>query len=101
MTQLEYEGAYYQGARIMLLRLLDMYNISRKGRNGKDEQVYVNAELKTILSTKDNTRKFLSGMGGGYYNWQRDRKGRLKNCEFMFVASQKDEVELKRLQHAE
>lgn len=98
MTNLEMEGFYLSGARAMLLRLLDCYNIRYKERGDKDDKVYLKAELQEILSSKDATRKFLAGFNGGYYDHCRDKKGKLVSARFMFVSSKREEEKLKELQ---
>lgn len=93
------ESHYLQGARMMLLKLLDTYNITPKVKSGKDDKIYIKAELNAILENKDNTRKFLEGHSGGYYDHKRDKKGNLVSCKFMFTANENDNLKLKELQN--
>lgn len=98
MEKLHFESAYLQGARMMLLRLLDVYNLTPKIKGDKNDKIYTNAEINAILESKDNTQKFLEGHSGGYYDWERDKKGNLVSCKFMFIANSKEDNKLKELQ---
>lgn len=87
IKNLHEESTFINGARQMLLTLLDNYKIVAKEKHDKDDAVYAKAEIEMILDSKDNTRKFLyEGFLGGvsYYGHQRDKKGRLVSCEATF-----------------
>ena len=78
-----------QGAREMLLAIIDSVNAS-KGRflldsAGKDSKVYHDAIVRLILDNLDNTQKFLMKKPIGYRNHIRDKKGKLVSCEAYFV----------------
>ena len=78
-----------QGAREMLLAIIDSVNAS-KGRflldsAGKDSKVYHDAIVRLILDNLDNTQKFLMKNPIGYRNHVRDKKGKLIGCEAYFV----------------
>ena len=78
-----------QGAREMLLAIIDSVNAS-KGRffldyAGKDSKVYHDAIVRLILENLDNTQKFLMKNPIGYRNHVRDKKGKLVSCEAYFV----------------
>lgn len=80
------ESIQLQGARQMLLRLLDVYKITAKERMSKDDAIYTKAELDLILSSKDNTRHFLFGdMCIHYRGHERDKKGKLVRVEAYFA----------------
>lgn len=82
----------------MLLRLLEHHKILLKIKCGKDDDVYTKAYLSSILESKENTRKFLEGQNGGYYGWERDKKGRLVSVQHMFVSNSTEAKKLKELQ---
>ena len=84
-TNLIIESFQLQGARQMLLRLLDVYKIAPKEKQGKDDAIYTKAEMDLILSSKDNTRHFLYGDKFiRYRGHERDKKGRLVKVEAYF-----------------
>ena len=77
-----------QGAREMLLAIIDSVNAS-KGRfcldsAGKDSKVYHDAIVRLILYNLDNTQKFLMKKPIGYRNHVHDKKGRLTRCDAYF-----------------
>lgn len=72
------ESFYLKGAMDMLHTLRGAYNLVRKG---KDENVYVEAELDLICNSMDDVRDFISGRKIAYRNWECDKKGRLIKCE--------------------
>lgn len=85
-TNLVVESYQLQGARQMLLRLLDAYKILFKEKQGKDDAIYTKAEMDLILSSKDATRHFLCGDLHIYYRGhKRDKKGRLVKVEAYFA----------------
>lgn len=85
-TNLVIESFQLQGARQMLLRLLDVYRISPKEKQGKDDAIYMKAEMDLILSSKDATRHFLCGdLRIHYRGHERDKKGRLVKVEAYFA----------------
>ena len=78
-----------QGAREMLLAIIDLVNES-KGRflldsAGKDSKVYHDAIVQLILDNLDNTQKFLMKKPICYRNYVHDKKGKLISCEAYFV----------------
>ena len=74
------------GARQMLQRILDTYNIKTKAKQDKDDDVYLKAELNMIVSSQDNIRHFLCGDYRIHYrNHQRDKKGKLVKVEAYFA----------------
>lgn len=74
-------SAYYQGARMAAMRLMEGYFMDRvKG----DEKVYLKAELELIKASLENTEKFLSGSPIGYRNHERNKRGKLVKCEAYF-----------------
>ena len=78
-----------QGAREMLLAIIDSVNAS-KGRflldsAGKDSKVYHDAIVRLILDNLDNTQKFLMKNNISFRNHVRDKKGNLISCEAYFV----------------
>lgn len=48
-------------------------------------KVYTNAIMDLVLSSLDNTHKYLSGYNIGYRNHQHDKKGKLVKCEAYFL----------------
>ena len=85
-VNLAIESYQIQGARQMLLRLLDVYDIVPKGKKRKDDEVYTTAEMDLILSSKDATRHFLCGdLRIHYRGHERDKKGRLVKVEAYFA----------------
>lgn len=79
------ESHHIQGAREMLMKLMDTYNFVPKEKGSKDDVIYTQAELDMILSSKDNTRHFMYGDKSiRYRNHERDKKGRLKKVEAYF-----------------
>ena len=86
-VNLAIESFQIQGARQMLMRLLDVYDILPKGKKRKDDAIYTKAEMDLILSSKDNTRHFLYGDKFiRYRGHERDKKGRLVKVEAYFSA---------------
>ena len=80
------ESYQLMGARQMLQRILDFYDIKPKTKQAKDDDVYLKAELSMILSSVDNTRHFLCGDYRIHYrNHQRDKKDRLIKVEAYFA----------------
>lgn len=78
-----------QGAREMLETIIASVNES-KGRfcldsAGKDSKVYHEAIVRLILSSFDNTQKFIMRRKIGYMNHQHDKKGKLISCEAYFL----------------
>lgn len=85
-TNLVVESYQLQGARQMLLRLLDVYRILPKEKRDKDDAIYTKAEMDLILSSKDATRHFLCGdLRIHYRGHVRDNKGRLVKVEAYFA----------------
>lgn len=78
-----------QGAREMLLAIIDSVNASKGcfllDSAGKDSKVYHEAIVRLILDNLDNTQKFLMKNPIGYRNHVRDKKGKLISCEAYFV----------------
>lgn len=74
------ESFYLQGARMMFQRIREAYYISN-GLRGKEEKVYVDAELDLIGRSVDDVREFLTGRKIAYRDWKRDKKGKLVKCE--------------------
>ena len=80
------ESYQLMGARQMLQRILDFYDIKPKAKRGKDDDTYLNAEISMILSSIDNTRHFLCGDYRIHYrNHQRDKKDRLIKVEAYYA----------------
>ena len=80
------ESYQLMGARQMLQRILDSYIIKPKAKQGKDDDVYLKAELSMILSSTNNTLHFLCGDYRIHYrNHQRDKKGRLIKVEAYYA----------------
>lgn len=52
---------------------------------GKDSKVYHEAIVRLILSSLDNTQKFMMRKQIGYMNHQRDKKGKLVRCDAYFI----------------
>lgn len=74
-------SAYYQGARMAAMKLIEGYFMDRaKG----DEKVYLKAELELIIGSLENTERFLSGSPIRYRNHERDKRGKLVKCEAYF-----------------
>lgn len=94
---LHLESYYLQGARNMLLRILDDYRLSPKVKLSKDEAVYTKANIELALSSMENTRKYLENCEIRYYDWQKDKKGKLVSAKAMFITDDKDMQEWKRL----
>lgn len=85
-TPLYEESFELMGARKMLLRLRDTYRFAMKTKGGKDDAVYLQAELDLIGSTQDNVRHFLCGdLRIHYRNHQRDKRGKLIKAEAYFA----------------
>ena len=82
-TNLFIESHHLQGAREMLTRLMDYYKILPKLKSGREDAIYVEAELRCILLSKENTRRFLAfGCDGiRFRNHARDKKGKLVSVE--------------------
>jgi len=82
------DSYYISGARQMLLRLLDNFNIGAMEKCDKNDAVYVKAELDMILSSTDNTRQFLYGDQDIHFrNHESDKRGRLVSVEAYFANS--------------
>ena len=80
------ESYQLMGARQMLQRILDSFNIKSKEKQSKDDDIYIKAELSMILSSMDNTRHFLCGDCRVHYkNHQCDKKGRLIKVEAYYA----------------
>lgn len=80
------ESYQLMGARQMLQRILDFYDIKQKAKQAKDDDVYLKAELSMILSSVDNIRHFLCGDYRIHYrNHQRDKKDRLIKVEAYYA----------------
>lgn len=95
MINLHDESLYLQGARQMLLLLKDRFKIMAKD-SLKDHEVYARAEVDFILSSMDNAREWLYSYGstGYYYNFKKDKKGKLLSCSFS-VRPPKDLIDVK------
>lgn len=83
IKNLHLESFYLQGARDLLLRLLEQcggitYN------QGKDDKIYSDAVFKEILYNRESLVKFLQGTGWRYYDHQRDKKGKLVSVKVKF-----------------
>lgn len=67
----------------MLAKLMDCYKFLPKMKSGREDAIYVEAELRCILSSKDNTRCFLAfGFDGmKYRNHTRAKNGKLISVE--------------------
>ena len=77
------ESFYLQGARDLLLRLLEQgggitYN------QGKDDKIYSDAVFKEILHNRESLVKFLQGTGWRYYDHRRDKKNKLVGVKVEF-----------------
>ena len=77
------ESFYLQGARDLLLRLLEQgggitYNL------GKDDKIYSDAVFKAILYNRESLVKFLQGEGWRYYDHQNNKKGKLASVKVKF-----------------
>ena len=75
-------SAYYQGARMAAMRLMEGYFMDRVKGN---EKVYMKAELELIKASLENAEKFLSGSPIGYRNHERNKRGKLVKCEAYFM----------------
>lgn len=85
VTNLYEESFVLQGARKMLECLRGSYQITN-GFKGKEEKVYVKAELDMIMGSMDNVRHFLcNDCRIAYRNHKRDNKGRLIYVEAYFI----------------
>ena len=83
IKNLHLESFYLQGARDLLLRLLEQgggitYN------QGKYDKIYSNAVFKEILYNRESLVKFLQGSGWRYYDHQSDKKGKLVSVKVKF-----------------
>lgn len=83
IKNLHLESFYLQGARDLLLRLLEQgggitYN------QGKYDKIYSDAVFKEILYNRESLVKFLQGAGWRYYNHQCDKKGKLADVKVKF-----------------
>ena len=83
IKNLHLESFYLQGARDLLLRLLEQgggitYN------HGKDDKIYSDAVFKEILYNRESLVKFLQGSGWRYYDHQSDKKGKLASVKVKF-----------------
>ena len=78
------ESLFFNGARQMLLRLMETFDFKYKHDNSKDSKVYVKAELDYILDSIDNTKNWLYSLRkkGRYTNRKRNKKGKLVSCDF-------------------
>lgn len=74
-----------QGAREMLCAIIDHNHKFLLDNAGKESHVDHNAIVKLILSSKDNTHKFLAGMPIAYRFHKYDKKGKLLSCEAYFL----------------
>ena len=77
------ESYHLQGARTMLSKLMEHYRMLPKLKGNKEDEIYTKAELECVLSSKDNTRRFLYfGFDGmRFRNHKRDKKGKLLSVE--------------------
>ena len=90
IKNLHLESFYLQGARDLLLRLLEQgggitYN------QGKDDKIYSDAVFKEILYNRESLVKFLQGTGWRYYDHQRDKKGKLVSVKVEFNNEMQEE----------
>lgn len=75
-------GAYYQGARMMLLHLWEHYDLrERCAVKDKDAGVYMKAIVDFALTDKRNCELFMAGERLRFRNHERNKKGRLVRCE--------------------
>lgn len=82
IKNLHLESFYLQGARDLLLRLLEQGGITYN--QGKDDKIYSNAVFKEILHNREILVKFLQGSGWLYYEHQRDKKEKLVSVKVEF-----------------
>ena len=82
-TSLMAESLIIDGAREMLGKLVSHYKMSPKMKHGRDDEIYAEAEVKCILSSEENTRRFLFyGLDGMCFrNRKRDKNGTLVSLE--------------------
>lgn len=72
-----YYGAYYQGALDAADKLADYCRHSWRG----EEKVYLEAELKLILSSKRNIQNFLEETPMFYRSHKYNKNGKLESVE--------------------
>ena len=80
LNNIVYFSAYYQGARMALLRMHeDLFG------QGKDSKIYKDAVMKLITSDIRYTVMYMEGATQiCYRNHVRDKKGKLVSCEAYF-----------------
>ena len=83
IKNLHLESFYLQGAKDLLLRLLE-YGGGITFNQGKDDKIYSDAVFKEILYNRESLVKFLQGNGWRYYDHQRDKKGKLVSVKVEF-----------------
>ena len=83
IKNLHLESFYLQGARDLLLRLLEQGGCITYNQ-GKDSKVYDKAVFDEILHNRESLVKFLEGSGWRYYDHQSDKKGKLVSVKVHF-----------------
>lgn len=75
---------YIQGARAMLLRLIDD-DLIHAPRRDKDGEVYAKATIDMVLKSIDNMILYLYENEYRYRNHEHDKKGKVVKCEAYFI----------------
>lgn len=80
-----------QGAREMLVTIIDIaknrggrFVLERPDKYGYGK-IYHEAIVRLILTSLDNTAKFMTGIPIGFKNFEKNKKGKLVRCEAYFI----------------
>lgn len=86
-------ASYYQGARVVGMKVLEKIPELRKART--DAWVYIEAEWKLYTSSVRNMQLYLDETEVRFRNHQRDKKGKLISVEAYFVQRREVVTEIK------
>lgn len=87
LRNVSYYAAYYQGARKAFMLMSDKgsaYNMMM-GKSRLEDTVYRKALYDLITENVRYTEMFMSGQSIRFFNYERDKKGKLTKCEASFV----------------
>lgn len=81
IRNLNYYGYYIQGARMVMLRVMDEWIPQLK----REDAVYMKAIMKLALEDTRNTERYLTRDPIGFRNHKSDGRGRLLSAEAFFM----------------
>lgn len=76
-------ASYYQGARMIGVRVLEQICQDRKPKG--EDWVYLEAEWRLATSSVRNMQLYMDGTEIRYRNHEKDKKGHIIKCEAYFV----------------